>query len=320
MKNGEDIFLKGLYIQGRNLLRESGVENPELEAALLLSKVLGINTTYIYAHPEKRIQSEKVKEFELLLERRLKREPIAYILGEKEFYSRSFIVTPDVLIPRPETEILVEEALKITKTTPNSFVLDVGTGSGCIAVTIGCESEKAQISATDNSFEALIVARANSKRHKVAKRISLICADFLSCFKKNSFDVIISNPPYIPESEFHRLESDVREFEPKASLIGGGSILRKGSGQTLRLHHSTVRSELVEDSRPTSGEEGLNCIRKIAREAGRVLKNDGWCIIEVGANQSEKVSEIFKGVRFNEVSTVKDLAGIGRVVKGKWKR
>ena len=106
--------MKELYIQGRNLLRESGVENPELEAALLLSKVLGINTTYIYAHPEKRIQSEKVKEFELLLERRLKREPIAYILGEKEFYSRSFIVTPDVLIPRPETEILVEEALKIT--------------------------------------------------------------------------------------------------------------------------------------------------------------------------------------------------------------
>jgi len=320
MKNGEGIFLKELYLQGRNLLRESGVENPELEAALLLSKVLGINTTYIYAHPEERIQSEKANEFELMLERRIKREPIAYIIGVKEFYSRSFIVTPDVLIPRPETEILVEEALKITKTTPNSFVLDVGTGSGCIAVTIGCESEKAQISATDNSFEALIVARANSKRHKVTKRISLICANFLSCFKKNSFDVIISNPPYIPESEFHKLESDVREFEPKASLIGGGSILRKGSGQTLRLHHTTVRSELVEDSRPTSGEEGLNCIRKIAREAGRVLKNDGWCIIEVGANQSEKVSEIFKGVGFKEISTVKDLAGIGRVVKGKWKR
>src|SRR3989337_939462 len=167
MKNGEGVFLKELYIQGRNLLRESGVENPELEAALLLSKALGINTTYIYAHPEKRIQSEKVKEFKLLLERRLKREPIAYILGEKEFYSRSFIVTPDVLIPRPETEILVEEALKITKTTPNSFVLDVGTGSGCIAVTIGCESENAQIFAADISLEALMVARANSVRHKV---------------------------------------------------------------------------------------------------------------------------------------------------------
>lgn len=312
--------MKELYLKGRDLLKKSGLENPELEAALLLSKVLRINTTYIYAHPKNWVQSDKIKEFELLLERRIKREPIAYILGEKEFYSRSFIVTPDVLIPRPETEILVEEALKIINNIPYPTVLDVGTGSGCIAVTIACEAGNAQNFATDISFEALMVARANSERHKVAKRISLICADFLSCFNENSFDIILSNPPYIPEGEFYSLESNVRDFEPKISLIGGGSILRQGSGQALRLHPSSVRSELVEDSRPTSGEEGLNCIRKIVHEAGKVLKNGGWCIIEVGANQSEKVSEIFKGVGFKEVSTVKDLAGIERVVKGKWKR
>ena len=320
MKNGEGIFLKELYLKGRDLLKKSGLENPELEAVLLLSKVLRINTTYIYAHPKNWVRSDKIKEFELLLERRIKREPIAYILGEKAFYSRSFIVTTDVLIPRPETEILVEESLKLIKNILYPTILDVGTGSGCIAVTIACEAGNAQNFATDISFEALMVARANSERHKVAKRISLICADFLSCFKENSFDIIISNPPYIPESELYRLESDVRDFEPKVSLIGGGSILRQGSGQALRLHPSTVRSELVEDSQPTTGEEGLNCIRKIVHEAGRVLKNDGWCIIEVGANQSEKVSEIFKGVGFKEVSTVKDLAGIERVVKGKWKR
>jgi len=320
MKNGEGIFLKELYLKGRDLLKKSGLENPELEAALLLSKVLRINTTYIYAHPKNWVQSDKIKEFELLLERRIKREPIAYILGEKEFYSRSFIVTPDVLIPRPETEILVEEALKIINNIPYPTVLDVGTGSGCIAVTIACEAGNAQNFATDISFEALMVARANSERHKVSKRISYVCADFLSCFNENSFDIILSNPPYIPEGEFYSLESNVRDFEPKISLIGGGSILRQGSGQALRLHPSTVRSELVEDSRPTTGEEGLNCIRKIVHEAGRVLKNDGWCIIEVGANQSEKVSEIFKGVGFKEVSAVKDLAGIERVVKGKWKR
>jgi len=312
--------LKELYLKGRDLLKKSGLENPELEAALLLSKVLRINTTYIYAHPKNWVQSDKIKEFELLLERRIKREPIAYILGEKEFYSRSFIVTPDVLIPRPETEILVEEALKIINNIPYPTVLDVGTGSGCIAVTIACEAGNAQNFATDISFEALMVARANSERHKVSKRISYVCADFLSCFNENSFDIILSNPPYIPEGEFYSLESNVRDFEPKISLIGGGSILRQGSGQALRLHPSTVRSELVEDSRPTSGEEGLNCIRKIVHEAGKVLKNGGWCIIEVGANQSEKVSEIFKGVGFKEVSTVKDLAGIERVVKGKWKR
>ena len=312
--------MKELYLKGRDLLKKSGLENPELEAALLLSKVLRINTTYIYAHPKNWVQSDKIKEFELLLERRIKREPIAYILGEKEFYSRSFIVTPDVLIPRPETEILVEEALKIINNIPYPTVLDVGTGSGCIAVTIACEAGNAQNFATDISFEALMVARANSERHKVSKRISYVCADFLSCFNENSFDIILSNPPYIPEGEFYSLESNVRDFEPKISLIGGGSILRQGSGQALRLHPSTVRSELVEDSRPTTGEEGLNCIRKIVHEAGKVLKNGGWCIIEVGANQSEKVSEIFKGVGFKEVSTVKDLAGIERVVKGKWKR
>ena len=312
--------MKELYLKGRDLLKKSGLENPELEAALLLSKVLRINTTYIYAHPKNWVQSDKIKEFELLLERRIKREPIAYILGEKEFYSRSFIVTPDVLIPRPETEILVEEALKIINNIPYPTVLDVGTGSGCIAVTIACEAGNAQNFATDISFEALMVARANSERHKVSKRISYVCADFLSCFNENSFDIILSNPPYIPEGEFYSLESNVRDFEPKISLIGGGSILRQGSGQALRLHPSTVRSELVEDSRPTSGEEGLNCIRKIVHEAGKVLKNGGWCIIEVGANQSEKVSEIFKGVGFKEVSAVKDLAGIERVVKGKWKR
>ena len=312
--------MKELYLKGRDLLKKSGLENPELEAALLLSKVLRINTTYIYAHPKNWVQSDKINEFELLLERRIKREPIAYILGEKEFYSRSFIVTPDVLIPRPETEILVEEALKIINNIPYPTVLDVGTGSGCIAVTIACEAGNAQNFATDISFEALMVARANSERHKVSKRISYVCADFLSCFNENSFDIILSNPPYIPEGEFYSLESNVRDFEPKISLIGGGSILRQGSGQALRLHPSTVRSELVEDSRPTSGEEGLNCIRKIVHEAGKVLKNGGWCIIEVGANQSEKVSEIFKGVGFKEVSAVKDLAGIERVVKGKWKR
>lgn len=312
--------MKELYLKGRDLLKKSGLENPELEAALLLSKVLRINTTYIYAHPKNWVQSDKIKEFELLLERRIKREPIAYILGEKEFYSRSFIVTPDVLIPRPETEILFEEALKIINNIPYPTVLDVGTGSGCIAVTIACEAGNAQNFATDISFEALMVARANSERHKVSKRISYVCADFLSCFNENSFDIILSNPPYIPEGEFYSLESNVRDFEPKISLIGGGSILRQGSGQALRLHPSTVRSELVEDSRPTTGEEGLNCIRKIVHEAGKVLKNGGWCIIEVGANQSEKVSEIFKGVGFKEVSAVKDLAGIERVVKGKWKR
>jgi release factor glutamine methyltransferase len=288
MEYRKGVFLKELYLLGRDLLRKSGVENPELEVSLLLSKALGINTVDIYTYPKKEVELDKVKEFKRLLERRLKREPIAYILGEKEFYSRSFIVTPDVLIPRPETEILVEEGLNIIRNISCPFVLDVGTGSGCVAVAIGCECENARIFATDISSGALWVARANSKRHRVAKKISFICADFLICFKEQSFDIVLSNPPYIAESDFYKLESDVKDFEPKVSLLGG--------------------------------KDGLNCIKKIVSQAGRVLKNEGWCIIEVGANQSERVSEIFEGIGFKDVSIVKDLSGIERVIKGKWIR
>lgn len=288
MKYREGIFLKGLYLLGRDSLRDSPVENPELESALLLSKALGINLVDVYAYPERKVESDKVEEFERLLERRLKREPVAYILGEKEFYSRTFIVTPDVLIPRPETEILIEEGLKATKNISHPLVVDAGTGSGCIAVTIGCESEDTRIFATDISFEGLLIARANSKRHRVVERISLVRTDFLSGFKEESFDIAISNPPYIAERDFSKLESSVRDFEPKRSLLGG--------------------------------EDGLDCIRKIVHQAGKVLKNGGWCIVEVGANQSESVSEIFDCVGFGDVSSLKDLSGIERVVKGKWIR
>ncbi len=280
------VFLKELYLLGRDILRELSVENPELEASLLLSKTLDIATADIYSHPQREVPSEKIKEFKQLLNRRLKREPIAYILGEREFYSRSFIVTSDVLIPRPETETLVEEALNIIKTISRPIVVDVGTGSGCIAVTIGCECENARMFATDISFEALFIAETNSERHNIAKRISFICANFLSCFKEESVDIVVSNPPYVSHSDFFRLESDVKDFEPKVSLFGG--------------------------------EDGLTCIKKIVYQAGKILKNGGRCIVEVGASQSEIVSEIFKGVGFKKVSTVKDLTGIERVVTGKW--
>ncbi len=286
MKYKNGVFLRDLYLFGRNSLRESHVENPELESSLLLSKAIGIKAVDIFAYPERKVELDKVEEFRRLLERRLKREPVAYILSEKEFYSRPFIVSPDVLIPRPETEILIEEALIVTKSISHPLVVDAGTGSGCIAVTIGCEREDARIFATDISFEALLVAGENSKRHRVIERISLVRTDFLSGFKEDSIDIVLSNPPYVNESDFSKLESNVKDFEPKASLLGG--------------------------------KDGLNCIRKIVHQAGMVLKKGGWCIVEVGANKSESVSEIFDFVGFRDVSYVKDLSGIERVVKGKW--
>lgn len=288
MKYEKGVFLKELCLWGRDSLRESSVENPELESSLLLSKALGISAIDIYAYPKREVESEKIEGFKRLLERRLKKEPIAYILGEREFYSRPFIVTPDVLIPRPETETLVEEALKVTKNISHPLVADAGTGSGCIAVTIACECMNARIFATDISFKALLIAGINSRRHGTSDRISLVRMDFLSGFKGESIDIVLSNPPYISKDDFPKLESSVRDFEPKESLLGG--------------------------------EDGLDCIRKIVHQSRRVLKNGGWCIVEVGAGQSEGVSEIFDYAGFRDVSSVKDLSGIERVVKGKWIR
>ena len=269
MEHRNGISLRELYTLGRDRLRKSGIENPELESSLLLSKVLGINKTDIYAHPEREVGSDGVKEFDRLLERRLKGEPVAYILGEKEFHSRTFIVNPSVLIPRPETEILVEEAIRVIEVFSSPLVVDVGTGSGCIAVTIACGHQGARILAIDISFNALRVARMNAEKHGVSSRISFICADLLSCLKEESLDVVVSNPPYVSTADFYNLETEVRDFEPKLSLFGGG--------------------------------DGLNHIRKIASQAARVLKSGGWCIIEIGVNQSEKAAEIFEGAGFGSV-------------------
>lgn len=280
--------MRELYISGRDRMKQSGIENPGLEASLLLSKVLDVNILDFYRHPERVVGLEKVGEFNRLLERRIKREPIAYILGEKEFYSRSFLVTPHVLIPRPETEVLVEEALKVLKEIDTPLVADAGTGSGCIAVTVACEYENANVIATDISNEALSIARENAKRYSVDERISFVHADFLNSLKEESFDAVLSNPPYVATSDFQNLQMDVREFEPALALLGG--------------------------------EDGLDCVRKIAYEAGNVLKSGGWCIVEIGEGQSKEAVEIFDKIGFEEISTLKDLSGIERVVKARWKK
>ncbi|HWP92963.1 MAG TPA: peptide chain release factor N(5)-glutamine methyltransferase [Thermodesulfobacteriota bacterium] len=280
--------MRELYNQGKEVIRQSGIENPELEAFLLLAKALSIEVKDIYSHPEREFGPEEVEEFNRLLERRIKREPMAYILGEKEFYSRSFLVTPDVLIPRPETEVLVEEALKILENFTSPSIIDVGTGSGCIAVTLGSERQDASIFATDISYEAILIARKNAKRHGVSEWISFICAHLLGCFKDESFDLVVSNPPYVKRTDYDSLDRDVRDYEPKLSLLGG--------------------------------EEGIEYIKEIILQSKRALKKDGWCIIEVGVNQSDRVIEMFAEAGFKDISLTKDLSGIERVIKGKWIR
>lgn len=281
--------LKELYSLGKENLRKNAIESPGLEAYLLLSESEALSGfTDIYTSPEKEVGEISYQTFRLLMERRLKREPISYITGEKEFYSRSFKVNSGVLIPRPETELLVEESFLLTKQTDSSRVLEIGTGSGCISVTLACMCSNARIIATDISQEALKVAKENIFRHGTKDNITLAGGDLITFFKDRSFDMVISNPPYIPESEITILEPDVKDFEPMIAL--------------------------------TAGEDGLKYINKIISDSSRVLKDEGWCVLEIGQGQSEKVINLFEDFGFTEISTKKDLNGIDRVIRAKWKK
>ncbi|MGQ0793617.1 MAG: peptide chain release factor N(5)-glutamine methyltransferase [Deltaproteobacteria bacterium] len=278
-----------LYTLGKEKIAEAGIENPSLEAAIMLSRALGVSTAGIYALPHGRVRPEEGRVFEGFIERRQAREPIAYILGEREFYSRAFCVNRRVLIPRPETEILVEAALAEAKSIPSPRIADVGTGSGAVGVTIACERADAMVFATDISPEALEVARENAKRHSVAERISFVQADFLSPFADSCLDIVVSNPPYVRAEDYSHLPPDVRDFEPALALIGGGV-------------------------------DGLAAIRRVIEDSARTLASGGACIVEVGEGQSAGVREIFQSVGFTEIETKRDLSGIERVIRGKWRK
>lgn len=277
--------LKEVYLIGKDKIKGAGIDNPGLETSLLISKVFGIDKIDIYAHPETEIDLESLRQFEEIIERRIGREPIGYILGETEFYSRRFFVGSEVLIPRPETEKLVEEALNIIRDISSPRVIDVGTGSGCIAITIGSERSDSMIIASDISFDAILVAKENARRLDV-HNISFVHSDFLNFLKERSFDIVVSNPPYVSETELCGLEPDIRDFEPIVALRGG--------------------------------EDGLDSIRRVASGAISVLKSGGWCIMEIGGDQNKETTEILRAFGYRDISFSEDLSGIKRVIKGRW--
>lgn len=283
------MHLKDLYQIGKKNMRLHLIENPALEASILLSKSSAIeDVSEIYAHPEKELDQVKVDEFYRLLERRFKNEPIAYITGEKEFYSRTYSVNRDVLIPRPETELLVEEALRTTADIGNPVILEVGTGSGCIAVTLSCEKPGAKVFAADISGGAISLARANADRHCARSGTFFVLGSLTEPFRDESFDVLVSNPPYIPEAEFANLSPDVRDYEPPSSLVGG--------------------------------KDGLYFIRKIISGAKSVLKPGGWCLLEIGVGQSPEVTKLFEEAGFRNISCIRDINNIERLVRAQWKK
>jgi release factor glutamine methyltransferase len=275
-------------------LREAGIPSARLDAEVLLTHVLGTGREYLYAHPERRLDFDEYERYQAVLERRLTRLPVAYITGKKEFMSLDFTVDEHVLIPRPETEVLVEEVIfrvgsRIGISSPEdrpTIIADIGTGSGAIAVSIAWFLKTAEIIATDISADALIMARKNSKKHQVDNRIKFLQGDLLSPLSREGLErqltAIVSNPPYLSRRAMAAVSPEVA-LEPKSALLGG--------------------------------EEGLDVSFAILEQSGPYLAPGGFVALEVGHDQAEIVADFAKkDLGYGKVEVIKDLAGIQRVV------
>jgi release factor glutamine methyltransferase len=273
---------------GVQFLRDAGIDSARLDVEVLLGYVLNAERTDIYLDMESTLNDNDEKRFQGLLMRRVKGEPIAYITGRKEFWSLDFAVTPDVLIPRPETELLVELTLEnamIASARDSLKIFDIGTGSGAIAVTLAKELRAAQIWAVDASTAALNVAVVNARRHGVADRIQFLHGDLFEPIADlgQSFDLIVSNPPYVSSQGIPKLPRDIRDWEPKIALDGGP--------------------------------DGLDCYRRIVDRAHKYLAPEGRVLLEIGEDQSKAVAELFARVAGFEAATIyQDYAGKDRVI------
>jgi len=255
-----------------------------IDAEVLLSYVLDKPRSWLIAHADDTLSPDHASAYALLIEQREAGEPIAYITGRRGFWSLDLEVTTATLIPRPETELLVELALERLPIDQASRVLDLGTGSGPIALAIARERPAAQVMATDASNDALVVAQHNARRHHIGN-ISFVCGDWFAPLGDKRFDVIVSNPPYIESNDPHLQQGDLR-FEPMSALA--------------------------------SGADGLDDIRRIIRDAGLHLMPGGWLLFEHGWQQGEAARALLRDAGFVELSTARDLEQRDRVSLGRW--
>ena len=268
--------------RARERLPES--DSAGLDAELLLCSVLGCDRARLYARPEQGLSQTQAALFDERIERRAEGRPVAYLLGKKEFWSLELSVSKDTLIPRPETELLVERALALLPAGCARRVLDAGAGSGAIAIAIAKERPASRIIAVDNSPAALTIARKNIAAHGL-RRIKLIQADWLNFKHERPYDLIVSNPPYIAADDPHLKRGDLR-FEPRAALV--------------------------------AGQDGLAAIRQLVPGAAPHLKPGGWLLLEHGWRQGRAVRALFKAARFGRVGTLRDHNRLERVTGGQW--
>jgi release factor glutamine methyltransferase len=272
-------------------LRDGGSRSPRLDAELLLAHALGVTRAELFRDPARVLVAEEAGEYAALLARRLAREPVAYIVGHRAFRTIDLEVTPEVLIPRPETETLVDVALEALREMPiagpdpedEPLAIDVGTGSGCIALALAAEDPFVRVVATDVEPGALAVARGNAARLGLARRVEFVLSDLFADVGERPFDLVVSNPPYVPADEYVALEPNVREYEPRRALYGGV--------------------------------DGLDVYRRLMPGAALLLRPGGTLAVEVGAGQADAVAGIMDAAgAFETPATRADLAGVPRVV------
>ena len=264
-------------------LTSGAVPSPRLNAELLLMFTIGRDRAFLYGHPEQPLSSDESARYDDALAQRSRGIPAQYITGHQEFWGMDLIVSPAVLIPRPETEHVIERVLELGKSHATLKIADVGTGSGCIALALAKELPQAEIRATDISSAALEIARANAARLRLGSRIQFHEADLLAGFDSATFDFVVSNPPYVGESEEDTVQLDVRKFEPRNAVFAGHT--------------------------------GTEVIERLIPHAGERLKPGGWLVMEISGTIEERVRKLLAG--WNEVQIINDLQGIARVASAR---
>ena len=273
--------IKNILNQGKHILKINKIPNPQLDSELLLSEAINKAKEYIVFNPKKNLDGTQLKKFNNLIERRKKGEPIAYLVNKKEFWKYEFYVNKNVLIPRPDTELIVERVLKIYSKNSRIQVLDIGTGSGCILLSILKERANFYGTGIDISKKSINISKFNAKKLKLMNRVKFYNSD-VDNFKIGKYDIIVSNPPYIELFNLKYLEKDVVNFEPRLALNGGL--------------------------------DGFFKIRKIIKKASVLIKKKGKLILEIGFNQKNKVREILKKEGFYINKTIKDYGNNDRCI------
>jgi len=274
-----------LLERGTSELERVGVTDSRLQAELLLRHALGCSRASLLARLPEPVPAEVSGHFFQLVERRRGRVPVQYVIGSQEFYGLSFRVTPAVLIPRPESEGLVDEAVRELRDSREPRIVDVGCGSGCIAVALAHTLPNAALVAIDASPAALAIARENALSHGVERRVEFLEGDLLAPLRSGDVDAVVSNPPYIPDNELETLEPEVSEHEPRQALSGG--------------------------------RDGLSVIERLLPAADNALRRGGSLFMEIGHGQDERVRDLVKKAGLDYLRTAADLAGIPRIIVAK---